>query len=130
MKLNCFPIDDSLTMDGATAAERICPWRRSSVAEGGRSSSPSPTNDPSSNGQTSSNVIDPNLHSTPLTSANYGGTGQKSSEYMGDYATTTKAEERAQRPPVWDLFTDQSRTPDEQQENKSESASDDSTTRL
>lgn len=117
-------------MDGATAAERIYPWRRSSIPEGDRSSSPSPTNDPSSSGQTPSNATDPHLHSSPLTSANFSGAYQKSSEYMGEYATTTKPEERVARPNLQDLFNNTSRTPDEKQENDIDITPDDSTTRL
>ncbi len=117
-------------MDGATAAERICPWRRSSIPDEGRSSSPSPTNDPSSSGQISSNITDPHLHSSPLTSANFSGGFQKSSEYMGEYATTTKPEERASRPNIRDFFNNSSRSPDENQENDFETASNASTTRL
>ncbi len=117
-------------MDGATAAERICPWRRSSIPDEERSSSPSPTNDPSNSAQISSNITDPHLHSSPLTSANFGGGFHKSSEYMGEYATTTKPEEHSSRPNIRDFFKNESRSPDEKQENDFETASNASTTRL
>jgi len=122
--------DEALTMDGATAAERLYPWRRSSITDDGEIlPSTSPTSDPSSSGQTSSNITDPHIHSSPLTSANYSAF-QKSSEYMGNYATTTKPEEHAQRPHVWDLFNNEPRTRDEKEENETETASDERTTRL
>ena len=117
-------------MDGTTAAERICPWRRSSIPDGARSTSASPTNDPSSHNQTSPDTADPHLHSSPLTSASFSGMFHKSPEYMGEYATTTKPEEHTARPNIRDIFNNQSRTPDEKQENDNERASDDSSTRL
>jgi hypothetical protein len=117
-------------MDGATAAERICPWRRSSVPDEGRSSSVSSANDSYANDQTSSNATDPHLHPSPLTSATFSGVYHKSPEYLGEYATTTKQEEHVSRPHIRDLFDDPSRTPDEENENKIQPASDDSTTRL
>lgn len=118
-------------MDGATAAERICPWRRSSIPEGdSATSSSSPTNDPSSSGQITSNPTDPHLHSTPLTSANFSGAYQKSSEYMGEYATTTKPEENISRPHVRDLFNNSTKKPDEKQDNDTDTAVNDSTTHL
>ena len=117
-------------MDGATAAERICPWRRSSIPDASRSTSESPVNDPSNDVQASSNVTDPHIHPGPLTSAGFSGNYNKSSEYMGEYATTTKPEEHLQRPHVRDLFANQSRIPDEKQENDTDTVSDDSTTHL
>jgi len=120
-------IEDDMTKDGATAAERTYPWRRLSIPDETIPSSTSPTNDPSCSGQTSSHPTDPHLHSSPLTSANFGSTYQKSPEYMGEYATTTKPEEHQSRPHIRDLFT---RSPDEKQENDTETAPDDSTTRL
>ncbi len=117
-------------MDGTTAAERICPWRRSSIPDGAEPSSPSPSSDLSSDGRRSSNTADPHLHSIPLTSANFMGAYQKSPEYLGDYATTTKPEETVSRPHVRDLFSNPSRISDENQENDIETAPEDSTTRL
>ena len=117
-------------MDGATAAERICPWRRSSVSDDQRSSSPSLISDPSNTDQTFSNTADPNLHRHPLTSAEFAGAYHKSPEYLGEYATTTKPEELVARPHVRDLFNDPTRTADEKQENQIKSVSDESTTRL
>jgi hypothetical protein len=117
-------------MDGTTAAERICPWRRSSIPDEARSRSSSLTNDPLSGSPTSSNTNDPHLHPTPLTSANFSGTYHKSPEYMDEYATTTKPEEHSSRPHVRDLFNTQSRAPDEKQENDTEADSDDHMTRL
>jgi hypothetical protein len=117
-------------MDGTTAAERICPWRRSSIPDGARSTSTSPTNDPSNNTQISSNTNDPNLHPGPLTSASFSGTYNKSSEYIGDYATTTKPEEHLSRPHMRDIFNNPSQIPDEKQENDTGTASDESTTHL
>jgi hypothetical protein len=114
-------------MDGATVAERICPWRRSSIPDGATlSSSPPRTHDPAINEQTSSNITDPNLHSTPLTSANYSGAYQKSHEYLGDYATTTKPEEHVSRPNIRDLF----KNSDEKQEKDTDTTSNESTTHL
>lgn len=123
-------VEDATAMDGATAAERICPWRRSSVTDDQRSSSPSLITDPSNTDQTSSNTADPNLHRPPLTSADFGGNYQKSPEYLGEYATTTKPEEHVARPHVRDLFNDPSRTANEKQENPIKSTSDEGTTHL
>lgn len=117
-------------MDGATAAERICPWRRSSVADDRRSSSASLVSDPSNTDQMSSNIADPHLHRAPLTSADFSAAHHKSPEYLGEYATTTKPEEHVVRPHVRDLFNNPSRTDDEKQENQIKPISDDSTTRL
>jgi hypothetical protein len=117
-------------MDGATAAERICPWRRSSIPDSVRSASTSPTNERSSHTQASSNTADPNLHSSPITSSSFSGAFNKSSEYMGEYATTTKPEEHSTRPHMRDIFNNQSRTGDEKKENDNEYASDESSTRL
>jgi hypothetical protein len=117
-------------MDGTTAAERICPWRRSSIPDETRSTSTSPVDDPSNNTRTSSNTADPHLHPGPLTSASFSGTYNKSSEYMGEYATTTKPDEHSSRPHVRDLFKNQSRIPDEKQENDNENISDENTTQL
>ncbi|UJR27956.1 hypothetical protein I4U23_009214 [Adineta vaga] len=122
--------EDDTVMDGATAAERICPWRRSSVPDTARSTSTSPVNDPSNDVQTSSNMTDPHIHPGPLTSANFSGTYHKSPEYLGEYATTTKPEEHLVRPNIRDLFANQSRIPDEKQENDVETISDESTTHL
>src|SRR5690348_17279461 len=44
--------EEATAMDGATAAERICPWRRSSVIEDQRSASPPLISDPSNTNQT------------------------------------------------------------------------------
>jgi hypothetical protein len=49
---------------------------------------------------------------------------------MGEYATTTKPDEHLSRPHVRDLFNNQSRIPDEKQENDNETISDDNTTHL
>lgn len=125
-----FFTEDATAMDGATAAERICPWRRSSIADDQRSSSGSLASTPSNTDQTSSNTADPNLHRPALTSADFGGNYYKSPEYLGDYATTTKPEENVARPHVRDLFNNPSRTGDEQQENQIQPTSDDSTSRL
>ncbi|CAF1301854.1 unnamed protein product [Adineta ricciae] len=122
--------ETDVAMDGATAAERICPWRRSSIPDASRSTSASPVNDPSNDVQASSNVTDPHIHPGPLTSASFSGTYNKSLEYMGEYATTTKPEEHLQRPHIRDLFADPSRIPDEKQENDTDTVSDDSTTHL
>jgi len=122
--------DEALTMDGATAAERLYPWRRSSISDGGRLPSISLTTDPASSGQTSSNIADPHIHPNPFTSADFSGAFQKSSEYVGDYATTTKPEEHAPRRHVWDLFSNEPRTRDDKEEDKTETASDERTTRL
>jgi hypothetical protein len=117
-------------MDGTTAAERICPWRRSSMPDEGRSSSVSSGNDSIDNDRRSSNTADPHIHSIPLTSTSYGGAYHKSPEYLGEYATTTKPEEHVSRPNIRNLFDDPSRTPDDDDENKTKTASDDNTTHL
>ena len=117
-------------MGGDTAAERICPWRRSSIPDEGRSASASPTNDPSSSPPVSSSANEPGTHSVPLTSASVSGLYHKSPEYMGDYATTTKPEERLPRTNIRDLFNHPSRAPDERQENDLENDRDESETRL
>ncbi|CAF3492449.1 unnamed protein product [Rotaria sordida] len=122
--------DDTVKMDGATAAERICPWRRSSLPDGEKLTSTSSIDDPSNTSHTFSNTNDPNLHSGPLTSANFSGAYNKSAEYMGEFATITKPEEYVSRPHVRDLFNNQFRTSDEKQENNSETASNESVTRL
>ncbi len=49
---------------------------------------------------------------------------------MGEYATTTKPDEHSSRPHVRDLFKNQSRIPDEKQENDNENISDENTTQL
>jgi hypothetical protein len=117
-------------MDGTTAAERICPWRRSSIPDERRSSSVSSDNDHSIHDRTSLNTADPHLHSSPLTSANFAGAYHKSPEYLGEYATTTKQEEHVLRPNIRDLFDNPSRTSDDKNENETKTASDDSTTHL
>lgn len=125
-----FNLDDNLTMKGATAAERICPWRRSSIPEHDRGASSFTTSDSSNHNQEFTNVNDPNLHPAVFTSSNYSGAYNKSSEYMGEFATTTKPEEHAVRLHVRDLFKTESRTSDETRENKSETAANDDLTRL
>ncbi|CAF4831962.1 unnamed protein product [Rotaria sp. Silwood1] len=122
--------DDTVKMSGATEAERICPWRRSSLPDGGKLPPTPSANDPANNFQRFSNTNDPNLHPGPLTAANFSGAYNKSAEYMGEYATATKPEEHSSRPHIRDLFNNQLRTSDEKQENKSETASNESITRL
>ena len=110
-------IDDTALMDGATAAERICPWRRSSVPDEARSASGSPVHDEASSPAASSSTNDPHLHSVLMTSADFSGTYSKSPEYIGDYATTTKPEVQPSRPRAQDLFNDPTRTSHEHEEN-------------
>lgn len=123
-------LEDFSTLDGITATERICPWRRSSIPDGAQSPSPTPASDPSSDGHSQSRQTDPHLHSSPLTSANFSGAHQKSPEYLGEYATTTKPEEHIERPNLRDLFNDPSKIPDEKQETDMKASPDESSSRL
>ncbi len=109
---------------GKTAAERVRPWRLSSNTEE-TGTIPSATSKP-----TSKNGNDPNLHPLSLTAEDFTGTYQKSPEYMGEYATTTKPEEQSSRPNVRDLFPKQSKTLSDQQETNTNAASDQNITRL
>lgn len=106
-------------MDGTTAAERICPWRRSSIPDEGKVISASSIPDPHVPTSTITTSKD-HLRSTPLISADYSGGFHKSPEYMGEYATTTKPDDHAARPDVRDLFRDPSKTPQEERENADE----------
>lgn len=117
-------------MDGTTVAERTYPWRRSSIPDASRLLSGPGTTDPSNNAQEYSNRNDPNLHSGPLTSANFSGAYNKSPEYIGDFATTTKPEEYLPRPHIRDIFKDESRTSDEKREHDSENVSHENVTHL
>jgi hypothetical protein len=114
--------DDAPSMDGATAAERIYPWRRSSLSEDTRSTSNSPVNDPFTSPAQASSKNDHQLHSAPLTSADFSGTYHKSPEYLGEYATTTKTEEHTSRPHVRDLFVEPSLSSNEDTENEGDAA--------
>ena len=102
----------------------------SSSDESEQSRSTSPTSDLSAMPQASSNTADPHLHSTPLTSADFSGNFHKSPEYMGEYATTTKPEDRPVRPHVRDLFNIASRASDDKQENENETVPEESLSRL
>ena len=123
-------LEEFSTLDGITATKRICPWRRSSIPDGAQSPSPTPASDPSSDGHSQSRQTDPHLHSSPLTSANFSGAHQKSPEYLGEYATTTKPEEHIERPNLRDLFNDPSKIPDEKQETDMKASPDESSSRL
>ena len=103
-------------MDGATAVERICPWRRSSVLDGAPSV-------PSNDVPTTPNTSDPALHPVLLTSANVNTAYNKSSEYVGDFATITKPEAHISQSQLQDVFNNQSRISYEKQDEESETAS-------
>ena len=113
-------LDDNTMLDGTTAAERICPWRRSSIPDDGKSTMVSTVHDPSVKTTPTSNNNDPHLRTTPLTSADFTGSFRKSPEYMGEYATTTKPEDNGSRRDVRDLFRGTSRTTEEEGENAAE----------
>ena len=111
--LNLIVSADGAILDGATAAERICPWRRSSLGEDGQPTSTTAIHDPAEERPTSSRTNDPHIHTAPLTASNFSGTYNKSSEYIGDFATTTKPEENPIRPNIRHLFDIPKRTPEE-----------------
>ncbi len=111
-------------LDSGTAAERIRPWRHSSATDETGTVS-STTSKP-----TSTTGNDPNLHPISLRGADFTGAYQKSSEYMGEYATTTKPEEQSSRPNVRDLFNQQSKNLSEPKEKNPNNASDQNVTRL
>lgn len=60
---------------------------------------------------------DPHLHGASLTAADFSGSYNKSPEYMGEFATTTKPEEKTVRTHVKDLFDPSERTSEERQDN-------------
>ncbi|CAF3753833.1 unnamed protein product [Rotaria magnacalcarata] len=122
--------EDAKMMGGVTAAEHSFPWRRSSIPDGEQATLSITAGDSANNAQTFSNRNDPNLHPGPLTSANFSGAYNKSPEYMGEFATTTKPEEHLSRPHIRDFFNNQLRPSDETQENNAEAAANDGVTRL
>ena len=96
------------TLDTAkTAAERICPWRRSSTTDEQESSK-----NPPGDTVVSTKGDESRLHHTPLTAANFSGASHKPSAYMGHYATTTKPEEESSRPHLRDVFNNSSKDTD------------------
>lgn len=110
-----------MSSDSGTAAERIRPWRHSSVTEDANSINSQ------TNKRTSNHGNDPHLHPISLTASDFSGTYLKSPEYMGEYATTTKPEEETQHRDVRDLFPKQS---NEQQDINLDTISNNSVTRL
>lgn len=109
----------------ATAIDRSLPWRRLSTNE-----DPEATTNTFIEPVVGKNGKDPHLHHIPLTAANFSGSYHKPSEYMGDYATTTKPEENPNRTNVRDLFVKSSSSSEATKSKDEEDDNDPSVSRL
>lgn len=108
----------------ATAIERSRPWLHS------QSSDDIELTTQSSPKQISRKRNDPNIHPTNITAKDVSSSYQKSPEYMGQLATTTKPEENTSRPKASELFDQQSKTTTSEQKNNNNLPAELNATRL